>query len=108
MRPWIVWATGLLAYIVAVLDRTTLGVSGLAAADRFSAGPSLLSAFVVLQVVVYACAQVPAGLLLDRFGSKALIVAGAALMASGQLALAFTESLPAPSRRARSSGSATP
>lgn len=95
MRPWIVWATGLLAYIVAVLDRTTLGVSGLAAADRFGAGPSLLSTFVVLQVVVYAGAQVPAGLLLDRYGSRALIVSGAALMASGQLALAFTESLPA-------------
>lgn len=95
MRPWIVWTTGLLAYIVAVLDRTTLGVSGLAAAERFSAGPTLLSTFVVLQVVVYAGAQVPAGLLLDRFGSKALIVSGATLMASGQLVLAFTESLPA-------------
>ncbi len=94
MRPWIVWATGLLAYIVAVLDRTTLGVSGLDAADRFSASPSLLSTFVVLQVIVYAGAQVPAGLLLDRFGSKALILAGAALMASGQLVLAFTESMP--------------
>jgi MFS family permease len=95
VRPWIVWATGLLAYIVAVLDRTTLGVSGLEAADRFGASPGVLSTFVVLQVIVYAGAQVPAGLLLDRFGSKALIVAGAALMASGQLALAFTESLPA-------------
>jgi MFS family permease len=95
VRPWIVWATGLLAYIVAVLDRTTLGVSGLDAADRFGASPSVLSTFVVLQVVVYAGAQVPAGVLLDRFGSKALIVAGAALMASGQLALAITESLPA-------------
>src|SRR4029077_891715 len=90
-----VWATGLLAYIVAVLDRTTLGVSGLDAADRFGASPSVLSTFVVLQVIVYAGAQVPAGLLLDRFGSKALIVAGAALMATGQLVLAFTESLPA-------------
>ena len=95
MRPWIVWATGLLAYIVAVLDRTTLGVSGLDAADRFGASPSVLSTFVVLQVIVYAGAQVPAGLLLDRFGSKALIVTGAAVMASGQLVLAFTESLPA-------------
>lgn len=89
-----VWATGLLAYVVAVLDRTTLGVSGLAAADRFNASPSLLSTFVVLQVVVYAGAQVPAGILLDRYGSRALIVAGAALMASGQLLLALTESLP--------------
>jgi MFS family permease len=94
VRPWIVWATGLVAYIVAVLDRTTLGVSGLDAADRFGASPSLLSTFVVLQVIVYAGAQVPAGLLLDRFGSKKLIVTGAAVMAAGQLALAFTESLP--------------
>lgn len=95
MRPWIVWATGLFAYIVAVLDRTTLGVSGLDAADRFAASPSLLSSFVVLQVIVYAAAQVPAGLLLDRFGSRALIVAGGAIMAAGQLTLALTESLPA-------------
>ncbi|MDY6869485.1 MAG: MFS transporter [Actinomycetota bacterium] len=95
MRPWIVWATGLLAYIVAVMDRTTLGVSGLDAAERFSAPPSVLATFVVLQIVVYAGAQVPAGVLLDRFGSKALIVAGAALMAAGQLTLAVSESLPA-------------
>ncbi|MGV0794137.1 MFS transporter [Mycolicibacterium sp. XJ1819] len=95
VRPWIVWGTGLFAYIVAVLDRTTLGVSGLAAAERFHASPGVLSTFVVLQVIVYAAAQVPAGLLLDRFGSKALITWGAALMASGQLVLAFTESLPA-------------
>jgi MFS family permease len=94
VRAWIVWATGLLAYIVAVLDRTTLGVSGLTAADRFSASPGVLSAFVVLQVVVYAGAQVPAGVLLDRFGSRTLIVAGALLMAAGQLGLALTTSLP--------------
>lgn len=94
MRPWIIWSTGLFAYIVAVLDRSTMGVSGLDAADRFNASPSMLSTFVVLQVAVYAAAQIPAGVLLDRFGSRAMIVLGAALMASGQLALALTESLP--------------
>ena len=95
MRPWIVWSIGLLAYIVAVLDRTTLGVSGLDAAERFNASPGVLSSFVVLQVIVYAGAQIPAGLLLDRFGSRMLIVAGGLLMAAGQLILAFSESLPA-------------
>lgn len=94
MRPWIIWATGLLAYIVAVLNRTTLGVSGLEAADRFHASPGVLSTFVVLQIIVYAGAQVPAGLLLDRFGSKVLILSGAAIMAAGQFAIALTESLP--------------
>ncbi len=94
MRAWIVWSTGLLAYVVAVLDRTTLGVSGLDAASRFSASPGVLSTFVVLQVIVYAGAQIPAGLLLDRFGSKVMILTGGTLMVAGQLALAFTESLP--------------
>lgn len=95
MRAWVVWSAGLLAYIVAVLDRTTLGVSGLEAASRFGASPGILSSFVVLQVVVYAAAQVPAGVLLDKSGSKILIVTGAALMATGQLTLAFTTALPA-------------
>ena len=95
MRAWIVWSIGLLAYIVAILDRTTLGVSGLDAAERFHASPGVLSTFVVLQVVVYAAAQIPAGLLLDRFGSRVMIVAGGLLMAAGQLILAFSESLPA-------------
>jgi MFS family permease len=95
VRPWIVWSIGLLAYIVAVLDRTTLGVSGLDAATRFHASPGMLSTFVVLQVIVYAGAQIPAGLLLDRFGSRVMIVAGGLLMAVGQLTLAFSASLPA-------------
>ncbi len=94
MRPWIVWSIGLLAYVVAVLDRTTLGVSGLDAAARFHASPGVLSTFVVLQVSMYAVAQIPAGLLLDRFGSRVMIVIGGFLMAAGQLTLAFSESLP--------------
>lgn len=95
VRPWIVWSIGLLAYVVAILDRTTLGVSGLDAAERFHASPGVLSTFVVLQVIVYALAQIPAGLLLDRFGSRIMIVIGGLLMAAGQLTLAFSESLPA-------------
>ena len=95
MRAWAVWSAGLLAYVVAVLDRTTFGVAGLDAAARFGAGPAVLSIFVVLQLTVYAAAQVPAGILLDRFGSRAMILTGGALMVAGQLTLAFTGSLPA-------------
>ncbi|RZL78051.1 MAG: MFS transporter, partial [Rhodococcus sp. (in: high G+C Gram-positive bacteria)] len=79
---------------VAVLHRTSFGVSGLAATERFSISPSVLSGFVVLQIVVYAGMQIPAGVLLDRYGSRIMISAGALIMASAQMLLALTESLP--------------
>lgn len=94
LRAWIVWSAGLLAYTVAVLNRTTFGVAGLEAAQRFAASPAVLSTFVVLQLTVYAAAQIPAGALLDRFGSRAMILTGGCLMIAGQLTLALTESLP--------------
>lgn len=93
-RVWLVWGVGVVAYIVAVLHRTSFGVSGLAASERFSISPSVLSSFVVLQIVVYAGMQIPAGVLLDRYGSRVMIAAGALIMASAQMVLALTESLP--------------
>ncbi|UYP18681.1 MFS transporter [Rhodococcus sp. Z13] len=94
MRAWLVWSVGVLAYIIAVLHRTAFGVSGLAATERFGISPAVLSGFVVLQLVVYAGMQIPAGVLLDRFGSRRMIAAGAVVLAVGQAILATTESLP--------------
>lgn len=91
---YLVWAVGLVSYIVAVLHRTSLGVTGLEAIERFSASATALSMFVVVQLVVYAALQIPVGLALDRFGSRRLLVAGAILMAAGQLVLALAQSVP--------------
>jgi MFS family permease len=84
----------LAAYVVAVLHRTSLGVAGLDATDRFGVGASALASFAVLQLLVYAALQVPVGLLLDRLGSVRLIVTGALLMACGQALLAFADGAP--------------
>ncbi|TWS25196.1 MFS transporter [Tsukamurella sputi] len=94
MRAWVVWSVATLAYVVGVLQRTSFGVSGTEAGERFGAAPATLSAFVVLQLVVYAGMQIPAGLMLDRFGSRRLIFTGALVMALGQMTLALTGSLP--------------
>ncbi|MFH5208182.1 MFS transporter [Antrihabitans spumae] len=93
-RSWVVWTTGVVAYVAAVLQRTTFGVSGLDAAERFDVTPTVLSGFVVLQIIVYAGMQIPAGVLLDRVGARTMIAVGAATMAAGQFLLAFTELLP--------------
>ena len=90
-RAWAVWSVGLAAYVVAVLHRTSLGVAGLDAQERFGVGAGALASFAVLQLLVYAALQVPAGLLLDRFGSLRLIVAGGLVMAAGQTLMAISD-----------------
>ena len=82
------WAVGVLAYIVTVMQRTSLGDAGLEAARRFGISPGLLAAFVFIQVAVYIAAQTPAGLLVDRFGPRAMLVVSGILLTAGQLVLA--------------------
>jgi hypothetical protein len=60
-RAYVVWGVGLLAYVVAIFHRGSLGVAGLQAQERFAAGASAISLFLVLQLAVYAALQVPVG-----------------------------------------------
>lgn len=92
-RAWLVWGVGVLAYVVAVFHRYSLGVAGIEAADRFGISASLLAVFSVVQLGVYAAMQIPAGLLLDRFGSTRLIAVGAVLMGAGQLVFAVSDGM---------------
>jgi MFS family permease len=93
-RAYGVWAVALFAYAVAVFHRSSLGVAAVQAQERFSAGASAVSLFLVLQLAVYAGLQVPVGLALDRFGARRMILAGALTMAAGQLVLALASDVP--------------
>ncbi|WP_456570972.1 MFS transporter [Blastococcus sp. SYSU DS0539] len=93
-RAYAMWLVGLLAYAVAVFHRSSLGVAAVEAQERFSAGASAVSLFLVLQLAVYAALQVPVGVALDRFGSRRMILAGAVTMAAGQLVLALAGDVP--------------
>lgn len=77
------------AYVTAILQRTSLSVAGVVATDRFAVDATALSSLAVLQLLVYATLQIPVGVLVDRFGPRALIGIGAVVMASGQLVLAL-------------------
>lgn len=94
VRAFIVWGVGVLVYASAVFQRTTFGVAGVDAAERFSTSAGLVSTFVVVQLVVYAGLQVPVGVLLDRFGTRALVSVGAAVMVMGQVVMASADSVP--------------
>ena len=93
-RAWLIWIIGVFAYLVAVSQRTSFGVVGLEATERFHASAAEISFFTVLQLLVYAGLQIPVGVLVDRFGSRAMIAGGALLMGLGQLQLAVAENIP--------------
>ncbi|MFC9844121.1 nitrate/nitrite transporter [Streptomyces sp. NPDC060223] len=91
-RAIAVWSVGVSVYFVAVIFRTSLGVAGLDAADRFHINASALSTFSILQLLVYAGMQIPVGLLVDRLGTKKVLTIGAVLFTAGQLGFAFSPS----------------
>ena len=90
-RAWVIWLVGLSVYGLAVFHRTSLGVAGILAAERFGISASQLATFTVVQLGVYAAMQIPVGVLLDRFGSRRLMLVGLGLMTVGQFWFAFAQ-----------------
>ncbi|MFF0434962.1 nitrate/nitrite transporter [Streptomyces sp. NPDC004327] len=91
-RAALVWGVGVAVYFVAVIFRTSLGVAGLDAADRFHVNASALSTFSILQLLVYAGMQIPVGLMVDRLGTKKVLAIGVVLFTLGQLGFALSPS----------------
>ena len=90
---WVVWITAVIAYGFAVMQRTSLGFMGLTAAAHFNAPASVVATFMVLQLAVYAVLQIPAGITVDRLGSRVVITAGSIVMTVGQVVMALTGSV---------------
>ncbi|MCP2256904.1 Sugar phosphate permease [Streptoalloteichus tenebrarius] len=93
-RAWLIWSTAVAIYFIAMFHRTSLGVAGLQAGERFGVGAAGLGTFTVLQVGVYAAMQVPTGLLVDRFGPRRVLTAAALLLGVGQTLFAVASSYP--------------
>ncbi|MFV8380758.1 MFS transporter [Corynebacterium hindlerae] len=91
-RALVVWTAAVLVYVMAITGRTSLGVAGVEATEHFHIDASQLAVFTSVQVGVYALVQIPTGMLIDRFGARRLLFAGALVMAVGQLMLGLTAS----------------
>lgn len=87
VRSWLIWLTAVAVYLLAVFHRTSFGVAGLQAAERFGVGAAALGTFTVLQVAVYAAMQIPTGILVDRYGPRRVLLTAVLVLGSGQLLL---------------------
>jgi MFS family permease len=92
-RSWLIFGVGVFAYLVAVMQRTTIGVAGVAATDRYHVSASVLSTLAVVQLIVYAAMQIPVGVLIDKVGSRWLMAVGTALMILGQVTVAIAPTI---------------
>lgn len=81
-------AAAIAVYATAVFHRSSLGVAGLDAVERYHISAGALSVFVLLQLGVYAGMQVPTGVLVDRFGPRRLLLTAAATSALAQFLFA--------------------
>ncbi|RYP87120.1 MFS transporter [Nocardioides guangzhouensis] len=80
--------------MLAVFHRSSLGVAGLAATDRFDISAAQLATFTMLQLLVYAGMQIPVGLLVDRFGSRSVLLVGTTLLTLAQVGFALATTYP--------------
>lgn len=87
-KAYAIWGTAMLGYVFAVTCRSSMSATGITAAEHFHTTSTALSLFLYLQLFVYAVMQIPAGVLLDRFGARKLIATGGFLMAFGQTLMA--------------------
>jgi len=81
----------MLVYMLAVFHRSSLGVAGLVATQRFDISATQLATFTMLQLLVYAGMQVPVGLVIDRFGSRSVLLCGLVMMSLAQASFAFAD-----------------
>nr|WP_240519286.1 MFS transporter [Amycolatopsis antarctica] len=89
-----IWLAGATVYLLAVFHRTSFGVAGLQASERFGVGAAALGTFTVLQVGVYAAMQIPTGVLVDRYGPRRILTAALLFLGIGQVLMATADSYP--------------
>ncbi len=90
-RALIVWVSAVLVDIAAMTSRTSFGVAGVEAIERFQVDATRIAVFTAVQVGVYALAQIPMGMLIDKFGPRKLLAVGALIMGAGQIILGLTD-----------------
>lgn len=83
---WLVWLAGCGVYFLALLHRASLGVAGPVAVERLSISATQLGAFVMVQLGVYALMQVPAGLAIDRWGPRRVLLFATLVIGGAQVA----------------------
>jgi len=92
--PWLIWTVGAGVYFLAFIHRASLGVAGPDATSRLDISATQLGSFILVQLGLYAFMQVPAGLAIDRWGARRVLLASTVAMGCAQVMFGFATSYP--------------
>lgn len=92
-RAWIIWLTAGLFYLFEFIHRIIISVMVPELADSFKINISTLGILSAYYFYAYAFAQIPVGLLIDRYGTRKLLTISCLLITISSLIFANTNSI---------------
>ncbi|HSX20337.1 MAG TPA: MFS transporter [Gammaproteobacteria bacterium] len=93
LRAWLIWLIAGLFYMFEFIHRVIVSVMIPELTEAFEVGSALLSSLSAAYFFAYALAQIPVGLLLDRYGTRILLTIACLAIAVSSFAFAYAESL---------------
>ena len=92
-RPWLMWGLGAALYCYAFFQRVVPSVMVADLMRDFAIGAALVGNLSAFYFYSYASVQVPVGVLVDRFGPRVVLAAGAGLAGAGSFLMGAADVL---------------
>lgn len=93
LRSWIIWLTAGVFYLFEFVHRVALSVMLPELSQSFNVSSALLSALAASYFFAYAFAQIPVGLLIDRYGTRQLLTLACFTITIGSFLFAYTDNI---------------
>ena len=93
LRPWLIWGSGALFFCYGFFHRVSTSVMTDDLMRDFGMSGAVLGNLSALYFYAYASVQLPAGVLVDRFGARRVLTIAAMVCASGSVLFGMADSL---------------
>lgn len=92
-RAWLIWFTAGLFYLFEFIHRIAIRVLIPELSDSFQVSMSIIGGLSAYYFYAYAFAQIPVGLLIDRYGSRNVLSISCLMIAAGSLMFGLTRDI---------------
>jgi len=93
LRAWIIWLTAGLFYLFEFIHRIIISVMIPELSAAFDASVAAIGELSAYYFYAYACAQIPLGLLIDKFGTRKLLTLSCLIIAISSFIFGITSNL---------------